>query len=268
MSKHIINQVVTFYTPASRSEDGMTETVAHFCAACSIGDNPIGLAAFGRTEDDARCNLCHKYAEAINAGKVPGVVTENSYEIEIGRITRTGYPEDVLQKELSDEHRAAIHMNEAIDRDARRKMAEDYYETGKEHHLAGIDLTGVSMSLEYDDYAIKVWGLSEYNPHTRRSESVIATKRFPRGRIGGWNWIKIREHVQRISNHLTAKRSGLAAQDAVRKQVEEMAQRLGFDKYTSAWEAKQENVHLNVYVPVEKFEEVVLAIRALGITLK
>lgn len=272
MSQFIINTIGISFTPASRSEDGMTETVAHFCAACPIGGNPMGLVAAGWTEDDAIYKLRQKYAEAINAGKVPGVERGDgsdicAYQIETGRVIRIDYPEDVLRKALAEEHSAALRMNGAFDLDASRRAIKKRYETEKEEYLKGIDLAGISISLE-DDAKVKVWGLNEYNPHYHRRESVYPTKTFPRRKDGSWNWSKIRNHVMSISNHLTAKRSGLAARDNVRKQASEIAQRLGFDKYSTAWEPGQKNVLLHVHVPVDKFEEVINTIRALGITLK
>jgi len=274
MSKYVIENVVVSYTPGSVSDDGMTETREHFTAACPLGDKPIGFMASGLSEDDAVCKLREKYAEAINAGKVPGIDAPADdhrkvygYEIDSGRIVRIEYPAAVLEKALADEHKAALRMNEAFDRDARVRVVEERYKREKEAYLAGISTKGISFGLEADG-AIKVWGMSEYNPHMRKSEYVFKTRTFPRNKAGSWSWAKIRDHIRLMSNHIEAREKGEAARSAVRDKAQEIANRLGFDKYSSAWQPGQKCIQLNVFVAVEKFEEVVKAIRACGVVLK
>lgn len=271
MSKFIINTVGVGYVPAWRSDDGMTETVAHFCATCPLGDNPLGLSVVGVTEEEVVHELREKYAEAINAGTIPGGGDPynpiHAYHVDTGRIIRTGYPEDLLQKAINDEQKEAQREENQMVNDRIRKARQARYEQEKAIHLGCLDLKGISIHLQYDG-RVKVWGISRYNQHTRRSEMIFRTRVFPRGKNGSWNWTKIRDHVLPMVNYFTAQQMGESAQANVRKQAEEITQRLGFDKWSHSWEPGQKNVHLNVYVPVDKLEEVVLAIRALGITLK
>ena len=155
-------------------------------------------------------------------------------------------------------HGSANHENYRRNTAFRRAEAEADFATKMGKH----NISHRIVHLNYDGEA-EVVAYRQYNNHSRKSETCVACKKFPRCKYGTFNWARIKKAAELVA----AYRAREKADEQTKKNNEERTASLRQELNTEAVTIRPDGT-VSVHVTVKSnlmAEKIIRAIRGLGI---